>query len=60
MDAEALIREYSDPLWLHQHEMWEYLQTEETDQDEYPTSAEDERLLFGEDKLLGGNKIEKF
>ena len=29
MDADEYIRQNADPIWLHQNEMWEYIQTEE-------------------------------
>ena len=28
MDAEEFIRRNADPMWLHQNEMWEYIQAE--------------------------------
>jgi hypothetical protein len=42
MDPDEFIRRNADPIWLHQNEMWEYLQ-ELADRDEAaeddPTSA---------------------
>jgi len=32
MDVDEFIRRNADPIWLHQNEMWEYIETEE-DQD---------------------------
>ena len=29
MDIDEYIRQNSDPIWLHQNEMWEYIKTEE-------------------------------
>lgn len=29
MDVDEYIRQNADPIWLHQNEMWEYIQTEE-------------------------------
>ena len=29
MDADEYIRQNADPIWLHQNEMWEYMQTDE-------------------------------
>ena len=34
MDADEIIRQNADPIWLHQNEMWEYIQTEDDD-DQY-------------------------
>ena len=31
MDADEFIRQNADPIWLHQNEMWEYIQTEDDD-----------------------------
>ncbi|WP_349431379.1 hypothetical protein Q9L42_015735 [Methylomarinum sp. Ch1-1] len=31
VDADEYIRRNADPIWLHQNEMWEYIQTEEDD-----------------------------
>jgi hypothetical protein len=32
MDAEEYIRRNADPIWLHQNEMWEYMEnTEDVD-----------------------------
>ncbi|MDL1962336.1 MAG: hypothetical protein LWX01_11710 [Deltaproteobacteria bacterium] len=32
MDADEFIRRNADPIWLHQNEMWEYMdQTEDDD-----------------------------
>ena len=29
IDADEYIQQNADPIWLHQNEMWEYIQTEE-------------------------------
>ncbi len=29
MDIDEFIQQNADPIWLHQNEMWEYIQTEE-------------------------------
>jgi hypothetical protein len=29
MDADEFIRQSADPIWLHQNEMWEYIEIEE-------------------------------
>jgi len=29
MDVDEFIRRNADPIWLHQNEMWEYIETEE-------------------------------
>lgn len=31
MDTDEFIRQNADPIWLHQNEMWEYIQTEDDD-----------------------------
>ena len=31
MDADEFIRQNADHIWLHQNEMWEYIQTEDDD-----------------------------
>lgn len=31
IDPDEFIRQNADPIWLHQNEMWEYLQTEDDD-----------------------------
>jgi uncharacterized protein YnzC (UPF0291/DUF896 family) len=28
MDVDEFIRSYADPIWLHQNEMWEYMDSE--------------------------------
>lgn len=33
MDVDTFIRVNADPLWLHQHELWEYIDAEGTDED---------------------------
>ena len=29
MDVDEFIRQNADPIWLHQNEMWEYMETED-------------------------------
>ena len=37
MDADEFIRRNADPIWLHQNEMWEYLdQNDEEEPDNVP------------------------
>lgn len=31
MDADEYIRQNADPIWLHQNEMWEYMDTNDND-----------------------------
>jgi len=31
MDVDEFIRQNADPIWLHQNEMWEYMQPAEDD-----------------------------
>lgn len=31
MDVDDFIEQNADPIWLHQNEMWEYIETEESD-----------------------------
>lgn len=31
MDIDKFIQENADPIWLHQNEMWEYIQTDENE-----------------------------
>ncbi len=31
MDADEFIRQNADPIWLHQNELWEYIQPEDDD-----------------------------
>ena len=31
MDMDEFIQENADPIWLHQNEMWEYIQPEENE-----------------------------
>jgi len=33
MDAEEFIRKNADPIWLHQNEMWEYIDQNEDEDD---------------------------
>lgn len=32
MDVDEFIRRNADPIWLHQNEMWEYIDTESDDE----------------------------
>jgi len=45
MDADEFIRRNADPIWLHQNEMWEYIETdddtENRDLDEKPRQCEE-------------------
>ena len=34
MDVDEFIRRNADPIWLHQNEMWEYLEDETEDEDD--------------------------
>jgi hypothetical protein len=29
MDVDEFIRQNADPIWLHQNEMWEYIETKD-------------------------------
>ncbi len=33
MDVEEFIQRNSDPIWLHQNEMWEYIESDENDEE---------------------------
>ena len=33
MDVDEFIERNADPIWLHQNEMWEYIHTEEIDEE---------------------------
>lgn len=33
MDVDEYIRQNADPIWLHQNEMWEYMDLPEDDED---------------------------
>lgn len=35
MDVDEFIRRNADPIWLHQNEMWEYIETEGNTEYEY-------------------------
>lgn len=32
MDPDDFIRQNADPIWLHQNEMWEYIDSDDNDQ----------------------------
>lgn len=32
IDADEYIQQNADPIWLHQNEMWEYIQTDEDEE----------------------------
>ncbi len=32
IDADEYIRQNADPIWLHQNEMWEYIQTDDDEE----------------------------
>jgi hypothetical protein len=34
MDIDEFIRRNADPIWLHQNEMWEYMENETEDEDD--------------------------
>ncbi len=34
MDVDEFIRRNADPIWLHQNEMWEYMENETEDEEE--------------------------
>ncbi len=34
MDIDEFIQQNADPIWLHQNEMWEYIQTEEEEEED--------------------------
>jgi len=34
MDVDEFIRRNADPIWLHQNEMWEYMENETEDDEE--------------------------
>ena len=41
MDADEFIRRNADPIWLHQNEMWEYIdQNDEEEPDDIPINDE--------------------
>jgi hypothetical protein len=42
MDVDEFIRRNADPIWLHQNEMWEYLQ---------PIQDEDENKDYDDDEI---------
>ncbi len=35
MDVDEFILQNEDPIWLHQNEMWEYIQPDKSDDDQY-------------------------
>lgn len=41
MSVDEFIMANADPIWLHQNEMWEYIETEPGFLDDKPTSASD-------------------
>ncbi len=43
MDVDEFIRRNADPIWLHQNEMWEYIETEE---DQMYIADEEDKLLL--------------
>jgi len=44
MDADEFIRNNADPLWLHQNEMWEYIDMD--DDEECENDTEGQALSF--------------
>jgi uncharacterized protein YnzC (UPF0291/DUF896 family) len=45
MDVDEFIRRNADPIWLHQNEMWEYMENE-TEDDEETNIDEDLDIPF--------------
>ena len=42
MDADEVIRRNADPIWLHQNEMWEYIdQNNDEELDDIPIDDQD-------------------
>ena len=35
MSVDEFIEQNADPIWLHQNEMWEYIQTEEDENENF-------------------------
>lgn len=33
MDVDEFLRRNADPIWLHQNEMWEYIENDENDEE---------------------------
>lgn len=44
MDVDEFIRRNADPIWLHQHEMWEHLSERKGDSN--PTCSGETRIPF--------------
>lgn len=40
MDVDEFIRRNADPIWLHQNEMWEYMDNETEDEDDIANDDE--------------------
>ena len=40
MDVDEFIRRNADPIWLHQNEMWEYMENETEDEDDISNDDE--------------------
>lgn len=45
MSVDEFIEQNADPVWLHQNEMWEYIHTEETNEN-HEGSSKNEDLPF--------------
>ncbi len=43
MDIDEFIQRNADPIWLHQNEMWEYI---ETDEDQWDLEEDDDGIPF--------------
>jgi hypothetical protein len=48
MDADELIRRNADPIWLHQNEMWEYIEVGDADFRDDEAHQEDCSSGFGD------------
>jgi hypothetical protein len=48
MDVDEFIRRNADPIWLHQNEMWEYMENETEDEDD----------ISNDDKIRNDNDLD--
>jgi len=46
MDVDEFIRRNADPIWLHQNEMWEYIDQEDEEENELPEKTNNEDCPF--------------
>lgn len=46
MDKDEFIRRNADPIWLHQNEMWEYMDLEDDEENEVTEGKDDEECPF--------------